>query len=84
MDTRHIDQTFEAGSDHNVKLVVNGVPHELIVVARVSLLDLLLQRSENIRLSADPSAVSHLQENVAGAALTLSGDDLGDLCGIGS
>lgn len=44
----------------------------------------LLQRSENIRLIPGTSAVSHLRENVAGAALTLSGDDLADLGGIAS
>lgn len=43
-DTRRSDQALGAGLDHSVKLVVNGVPHELIVEARVSLLDLLRER----------------------------------------
>jgi xanthine dehydrogenase YagT iron-sulfur-binding subunit len=43
-DARHGDQALEAGFRHTVKLVVNGLPHELIVGARVSLLDLLRER----------------------------------------
>jgi pyridoxine 4-dehydrogenase len=39
----------------------------------------LLQRSPNILLIPGTSSVAHLQENIAGAALTLSEDDLIDL-----
>ena len=38
----------------------------------------LLQRAENILLIPGTSSVAHLRENVAGAALTLSEDDLAD------
>jgi len=43
----------------------------------------LLQRSPNILLIPGTSSVAHLRENVAGAALTLSADDLAELDGIG-
>ena len=43
-DTRHSDQGVEARLDHTVRLLVNGVPRELIVGARLSLLDLLRER----------------------------------------
>ena len=39
----------------------------------------LLQRSPNILLIPGTSSVAHLHENVAGAALTLSRDDLAEL-----
>lgn len=39
----------------------------------------LLQRSPNILLIPGTSSVSHLRENIAGAALTLSGADLREL-----
>ncbi len=39
----------------------------------------LLRRSPNILLIPGTSSVAHLRENVAGAALTLSGDDLAEL-----
>jgi pyridoxine 4-dehydrogenase len=39
----------------------------------------LLQRSPNILLIPGTSSVAHLRDNVAGAALTLSGDDLAEL-----
>jgi aryl-alcohol dehydrogenase-like predicted oxidoreductase len=42
----------------------------------------LLQRSPNILLIPGTSSAAHLRENVAGAALTLSGDDLAELNGI--
>jgi aryl-alcohol dehydrogenase-like predicted oxidoreductase len=42
----------------------------------------LLQRSPNILLIPGTSYVAHLRENVAGAALTLSKDDLAELNGI--
>ncbi len=39
----------------------------------------LLQRSPNILLIPGTSSVAHLRENVAGAVLTLSDDDLTEL-----
>jgi aryl-alcohol dehydrogenase-like predicted oxidoreductase len=42
----------------------------------------LLHRSPNILLIPGTSSVEHLRENVAGAGLTLSGDDLAELDGI--
>jgi aryl-alcohol dehydrogenase-like predicted oxidoreductase len=42
----------------------------------------LLQRSPNILLIPGTSSVAHLRENVAGAALSLSEDDLAELDGI--
>jgi pyridoxine 4-dehydrogenase len=42
----------------------------------------LLRRSPNILLIPGTSSVEHLRENVAGAALTLSADDLAELDGI--
>jgi aryl-alcohol dehydrogenase-like predicted oxidoreductase len=42
----------------------------------------LLQRSPNILLIPGTSSVAHLRENVAGAALTLSEEDLTELNGI--
>ena len=42
----------------------------------------LLQRSPNILLIPGTSSAGHLRENVTGAALTLSGDDLTELNGI--
>ena len=44
----------------------------------------LLQRSPNILLIPGTSSVAHLRENVAGAALTLSEDDLTELNSIAS
>jgi len=43
----------------------------------------LLQRSPNILLIAGTSSVAHLRENVAGAGLTLSSQDLVELDAIG-
>jgi pyridoxine 4-dehydrogenase len=42
----------------------------------------LLQRSPNILLIPGTSSVVHLRDNVAGAALALSGDDLAELAGL--
>ncbi len=42
----------------------------------------LLQRSPNILLIPGTSSVAHLRDNVSGAALALSGDDLAELDGI--
>lgn len=44
----------------------------------------LLQRSPNILLIPGTSSVGHLRENVAGAGLTLSADDVTELDTIGS
>jgi aryl-alcohol dehydrogenase-like predicted oxidoreductase len=44
----------------------------------------LLKRSPNILLIPGTSSVAHLRENVAGAGLTLSGDDVAELNGIGA
>lgn len=44
----------------------------------------LLQRSPNMLLIPGTSSVAHLRENVIGAALTLSADDLNELNGIAS
>ena len=43
----------------------------------------LLQRSPNILLIPGTSSVAHLRENIAGAGLDLSGDDLAELDKIG-
>jgi pyridoxine 4-dehydrogenase len=43
----------------------------------------LLQRSENILLIPGTSQVEHLLENVAGAGLSLSAEDLAELGAIG-
>ncbi|AEV85218.1 oxidoreductase [Actinoplanes sp. SE50] len=43
----------------------------------------LLQRSPNILLIPGTSKVAHLRENVAGAGLVLSGEDVAELDGIG-
>ncbi|MBB4960738.1 aryl-alcohol dehydrogenase-like predicted oxidoreductase [Micromonospora polyrhachis] len=43
----------------------------------------LLQRSPNILLIPGTSSVAHLRENVAGAGLSLSGDDIAELDKIG-
>jgi aryl-alcohol dehydrogenase-like predicted oxidoreductase len=44
----------------------------------------LLQRAPNILLIPGASSLAHLRDNVAGAGLTLSGDDLAELDKIGS
>jgi aryl-alcohol dehydrogenase-like predicted oxidoreductase len=44
----------------------------------------LLQRSPNILLIAGTSSVAHLRENIAGAAVTLSGGELAELNSIAS
>ena len=40
----HSDQALQPSFDQDVKVVVNGVPHELTIAAGVSLLDLLRER----------------------------------------
>ncbi|HEX4018785.1 MAG TPA: aldo/keto reductase family oxidoreductase [Frankiaceae bacterium] len=44
----------------------------------------LLQRSPNILLIPGTSSVAHLRENIAGAGLTLSAEDVAELNGIGA
>jgi len=44
----------------------------------------LLQRSPNILLIPGTSSVAHLRENVAGAGLELTAEDLAELDSIGS
>lgn len=39
----------------------------------------LLQRSPNVLLIPGTSSVAHLRENIAGAAITLSKDDVREL-----
>jgi pyridoxine 4-dehydrogenase len=51
-----------------------------VAVARAS----LLRRSPNILLNPGTSSVAHLRESVAGAAMTLSEDDLSELNRIAS
>ncbi|MFD0466985.1 aldo/keto reductase [Nonomuraea thailandensis] len=43
----------------------------------------LLRRSPNILLIPGTSSVTHLRENVAGAGLSLSDEDLGELDKLG-
>ena len=43
----------------------------------------LLQRSPNVLLIPGTSSVAHLRENVAGAGLTLTADDVRTLDAIG-
>jgi aryl-alcohol dehydrogenase-like predicted oxidoreductase len=43
----------------------------------------LMQRSPNILLIPGTSSTAHLRENIAGAGLSLSGEDLAELDGIG-
>jgi aryl-alcohol dehydrogenase-like predicted oxidoreductase len=43
----------------------------------------LLQRSPNVLLIPGTSKVAHLHENIVGAGLTLSGEDVAELDGIG-
>ncbi len=43
----------------------------------------LLQRSPNVLLIAGTSKAAHLRENIAGAGLVLSPDDVAELNGIG-
>jgi pyridoxine 4-dehydrogenase len=59
--------------------VLDAIASRLGVAAMAVALAWLLQRSPNILLIPGTSSRSHLRENVAGAALTLSGDDLAEL-----
>ena len=58
---------------------LNAVATRLGATPMAVALAWLLQRSPNILLIPGTSSVAHLRENVAGAALTLSEDDLAEL-----
>jgi pyridoxine 4-dehydrogenase len=58
---------------------LNSVAKRLDATPMSVALAWLLQRSPNILLIPGTSSVAHLHENVAGAALTLSADDLAEL-----
>jgi pyridoxine 4-dehydrogenase len=62
--------------------ILDAVAARLEVTPMAVALAWLLQRSANILLIPGTSSVAHLRENVAGAALTLSEDDLAELNGI--
>ncbi len=63
---------LQSGELHSVAARLGAAP---MAVA----LAWLLRRSPNILLIPGTSSVAHLRENAAGAALTLSGDDLAEL-----
>jgi aryl-alcohol dehydrogenase-like predicted oxidoreductase len=63
---------LQSGELHSVAARLGATP---MAVA----LAWLLRRSPNILLIPGTSSVAHLRENAAGAALTLSGDDLAEL-----
>jgi aryl-alcohol dehydrogenase-like predicted oxidoreductase len=58
---------------------LDAIASRLNVTSMAVALAWLLQRSPNILLIPGTSSVAHLRENVAGAALTLSEDDLTEL-----
>ncbi len=64
--------------------VLDSVATRLDATPMAIALAWLLQRSPNILLIPGTSSVAHLRENVAGAALTLSEDDLTQLNSIAS
>ena len=68
---------LQSGELHSVAARLGATP---MAVA----LAWLLQRSPNMLLIPGTSSVAHLRDNVAGAALTLSGDDLAELDRIAS
>jgi aryl-alcohol dehydrogenase-like predicted oxidoreductase len=59
--------------------VLDAIASRRGVAAMAVALAWLLQRSPNILLIPGTSSVAHLRENVAGATLTLSSDDLAEL-----
>jgi aryl-alcohol dehydrogenase-like predicted oxidoreductase len=63
---------------------LNAVARRLDTTAMSVALAWLLQRAPNILLIPGTSSVAHLRENVAGAGLTLSADDLAELDRIAS
>jgi pyridoxine 4-dehydrogenase len=62
--------------------VLDGVAARRETVPMAVALAWLLQRSPNILLIPGTSSVAHLMENVSGAVLELSGEDLAELDGI--
>ena len=62
---------------------LDAVAKRLETTAMAVALAWLLQRSPNILLIPGTSSVAHLRENVAGAALSLTEDDLSELNAIG-
>jgi aryl-alcohol dehydrogenase-like predicted oxidoreductase len=64
--------------------ILHSVASRLDATPMAVALAWLLQRSENVLLIPGTSSVVHLRENVAGAALTLTEDDLADLDRIAS
>ena len=68
---------LQSGELHSVAARLGATP---MAVA----LAWLLQRSPNMLLIPGTSSVAHLRDNVTGAALTLSGDDLAELDRIAS
>ncbi len=68
---------LQSGGLHSVAARLGATP---MAVA----LAWLLQRSPNMLLIPGTSSVAHLRDNVTGAALTLSGDDLAELDRIAS
>ena len=68
---------LQSGGLHSVAAHLRATP---MAVA----LAWLLQRSPNMLLIPGTSSVAHLRDNVTGAALTLSGDDLAELDRIAS
>ena len=63
---------------------LNAVAARLDATPMAVALAWLLQRTPNILLIPGTSSVAHLRDNVTGAALTLSGDDLTELDSIAS
>ena len=63
---------------------LNSVSTRLDTTPMAVALAWLLQRSPNILLIPGTSSVAHLRENVTGAVLTLSEDDLTELNGVAS
>ena len=63
---------------------LNAVAARLDATPMAVALAWLLQRAPNILLIPGTSSVAHLRDNVTGAALTLSGDDLTELDSIAS
>jgi aryl-alcohol dehydrogenase-like predicted oxidoreductase len=63
---------------------LQAVASRLAATPMAVALSWLLQRSPNVLLIPGTSSVAHLRENVAGAGLALSQEDLAELEGIGS
>ncbi len=70
------------GFSHLQSDKLQAVATRLNATAMAVALSWLLQRSPNILLIPGTSSVAHLRDNVTGAALTLSEDDLTELNGV--